>query len=239
MAEEHTLSYYLMKAEPDSRVVKGKDVKFSVDDFEQVKVTAWEGVRNYQARNFMQKMKVLFYHSNTKIPGIAGFAEVAKEAYPDQTAWDKNHPYYDEKSKADSPRWYMVDVRFVSRAVNFVPLALLRYLSTLIDPPAEMAYLTEDDLKAIKNMPLLNRGRLSVQQINKGAWDTISKIATNGFEGLENYGLTSTNPKRKRKGDTTALAGDILEHDEGNGGETLMSEKANTREIRKSKRAKK
>ncbi|KAI0797192.1 PUA-like domain-containing protein [Abortiporus biennis] len=74
--------YWLMKAEPDSRIVKGKDVKFSVDDFESIKTTPWEGVRNYEARNLMKEMqvgdKVLFYHSNCKNPGIAGFAEVGR-----------------------------------------------------------------------------------------------------------------------------------------------------------------
>lgn len=76
-----------MKAEPNSRIVKEKDVKFSVDDFDSVKTTPWEGVRNAEARNLMKEMKVgdkvLFYHSNCKTPGIAGFAEVSKEAYPD------------------------------------------------------------------------------------------------------------------------------------------------------------
>lgn len=88
-----------MKAEPDSRIVKGKDVKFSVDDFETARTTPWEGVRNFEARNLMKEMsigdKILFYHSNCKSPGIAGFAEVSKEAYPDYTAWDSSHPYFD------------------------------------------------------------------------------------------------------------------------------------------------
>jgi predicted RNA-binding protein with PUA-like domain len=83
--------YWLMKAEPDSRIVKGKDVKFSVDDFEAARTTSWEGVRNFEARNLMKEMsigdKILFYHSNCKNPGIAGFAEVSKEAYPDCMSW--------------------------------------------------------------------------------------------------------------------------------------------------------
>ncbi|KAG6378594.1 PUA-like domain-containing protein [Boletus reticuloceps] len=84
--EESTRNYWLMKAEPHSRVVKGKD--FGIDDFEAVEFTPWEGVRNYEARNLMKEMvlgdKILFYHSNCKNPGIAGFAEVSKEAYPDR-----------------------------------------------------------------------------------------------------------------------------------------------------------
>jgi predicted RNA-binding protein with PUA-like domain len=79
--------FWLMKAEPNSRIVKGRDVKFSVDDFEAAGTTPWEGVRNPEARNLMKEMqvgdKVLFYHSSCNIPGIAGFAEVTKEAYPD------------------------------------------------------------------------------------------------------------------------------------------------------------
>lgn len=86
------MKHWLMKAEPDSRIVKGKDVKFSVDDFEAMKTTPWEGVRNAEARNLMKEMRVgdrvLFYHSNCKNPGIAAFAEVSKEAYPD---WKLRH----------------------------------------------------------------------------------------------------------------------------------------------------
>ncbi|KAJ2935051.1 hypothetical protein H1R20_g2004, partial [Candolleomyces eurysporus] len=154
-------NYYLLKAEPDSRIVKGKDVKFSVDDFEQIKTSPWEGVRNFEARNIMKEMKkgdkALFYHSNCKNPGIAAFAEVSKEAYPDYTAWDPAHPYYDVKTDQEKPKWFMVDLTFNSRAKHFVPLALLRYISTVSvsssaepDIVEEISYLRRKGVAAIK-----------------------------------------------------------------------------------------
>ncbi|KAJ3330950.1 hypothetical protein HDU76_004458 [Blyttiomyces sp. JEL0837] len=100
-----------MKAEPDSRIVKGKDVKFSIDDLEAIGVSQWDGVRNYQARNIMQSMHkgdlVFFYHSNTKTPGICGLMTVEREAYVDHTAFDESHPYFDIKSKKEKPTWFM------------------------------------------------------------------------------------------------------------------------------------
>jgi len=178
--------YWLMKAEPDSRVVKGKDVKFSVDDFESVKTTPWEGVRNAEARNIMKEMKVgdkvLFYHSNCKTPGIAGFAEVSKEAYPDYTAWDSSHPYYDAKTDKANPKWYMVDVTFVSRTAHFVPLALLRRIAAVPTnaPPSDVEYIGEDGVKAIKQMALVTRGRLSVQRVDEKTWGVIETLAEKG-----------------------------------------------------------
>ncbi|KAF8559157.1 DUF55-domain-containing protein, partial [Imleria badia] len=177
-------NYWLMKAEPDSRVVKGKD--FSIDDFESVGSTPWEGVRNYEARNLMKEMvlgdKILFYHSNCKNPGIAGFAEVSKEAYPDYTAWDSAHPYFDEKSDKDNPRWLMVDAKFMSRARHFVPLSLLRHLADLPSaiPPEEVSYVGEDGIIAIKAMPLITRGRLSVQRVSAKCWDVIHTMVDQG-----------------------------------------------------------
>ncbi|KAF7325756.1 Autophagy-related protein [Mycena kentingensis (nom. inval.)] len=183
-----TDKYWLLKAEPDSRIVKGKDVKFSVDDFEAApnKTSAWEGVRNYEARNLMKEMrsgeKALFYHSNCKNPGIAGFAEVAKEAYPDHTAWDSAHPYYDAKSKQDDPKWFMVDLTLVERAKHFVPLTLLKYIADLKDdtPPTEVEYIGENGVAAIKSMDLVTRGRLSVQRVTPAAWTAISQLAESG-----------------------------------------------------------
>ncbi|KAF8524573.1 PUA-like domain-containing protein [Hysterangium stoloniferum] len=194
-----------MKAEPDSRIVKGKDVKFSVDDFEATGTTAWEGVRNHEAKNIMKGMnlgdKVLFYHSNTKSPGIAGFAEVSKEAYPDHTAWDKRreHPYFDPKTDPNLPKWFMVDLRFASRASHFVSLALLRHISTLSKPPSTMGYLEVEDLKAIKDMALLNKGRLSVQRVTKEEWDVVEKIAEEGYEGLNLRAATKEKGAHKAK----------------------------------------
>ncbi|KAG9123615.1 hypothetical protein FRC07_014496, partial [Ceratobasidium sp. 392] len=176
---------WLMKAEPDSRIVKGKDVKFSVDDFETCGTTAWEGVRNHEAKNIMRKQmkvgdKVFFYHSNCKPPGVAAIAEVSKEAYPDYTAEDPTHPYYDPKSASrgtsSEPIWWMVELTFGARLKHFVPLSVLRRVSACanigevaqLTPGSEsgqpsFAYLSVEDLVALKKMPLLNRGRLSVQ----------------------------------------------------------------------------
>ncbi|KAH9927299.1 PUA-like domain-containing protein [Fomitopsis serialis] len=177
--------HWLMKAEPDSRVVKGKDVKFSVDDFENVKTTPWEGVRNAEARNLMKEMKegdqVLFYHSNCKVPGIAAFAET-RELPPTDTAWDPSHPYYDQKTDKEKPKWYMVDVTFVSRAAHFIPLALLRKISLVSedDVPEEVAYIGEEGVKSIKQMALVTRGRLSVQRVDEKTWDVIQQMADKG-----------------------------------------------------------
>ncbi|PPQ94808.1 hypothetical protein CVT25_007445 [Psilocybe cyanescens] len=216
--------YWLLKAEPDTRIVKGKDVKFSVDDFEHVKTSPWEGVRNYEARNLMKEMKegdkALFYHSNCKVPGIAAFAQVSKEAYPDFTAWDSSHPYYDPKSDPKEPKWFMVDLTFTSRAPHFVPLALLRKISDLAPSPQgipdEIAYIGEAGVASIKtvdervrrvdliDMDLVTRGRLSVQRVDEGAWKAINELAKNGGwedmdlrPGKKGNTIASANPKSK------------------------------------------
>ncbi|KAI9331669.1 thymocyte nuclear protein 1 [Zopfochytrium polystomum] len=143
--------YFLMKAEPESRLEKGKDVKFSIDDLAAVGHSSWDGVRNHEARNNMQSMRVgdlvLFYHSNCKQPGIAGIAKVSKLAYPDHTAWDSSHPYFDKKSNPEKPTWYMVDVEFVRKLDAFLPLKLLQ------------------EQPELKNMQLIRRSRLSVSKV--------------------------------------------------------------------------
>jgi predicted RNA-binding protein with PUA-like domain len=116
------MKYWLIKSEPDV---------FSIDDLKKVKREAWDGVRNYQARNFMMKeMKpgdlALFYHSNAKPPGVAGIAKVAGETYPDPTQFDKRSDYYDSKSKQDNPRWWLVDFQFVKKFKQEVPLDALK-----------------------------------------------------------------------------------------------------------------
>ncbi|EMD40365.1 hypothetical protein CERSUDRAFT_110960 [Gelatoporia subvermispora B] len=196
-----TAKHWLMKAEPDSRVVKGKDVKFSVDDFQTIKTTPWEGVRNAEARNLMKEMQtgdqVLFYHSNCKNPGIAAFAEVEKEAYPDYTAWDETHPYYDPKTDKEKPKWFMVDVTFKARAANFVPLALLRRIAAASEPPHEVAYIGEEGVNAIKEMALVNRGRLSVQRVELNAWGIIQMLAEKG--GWDNPSSGTSKPSANSK----------------------------------------
>ena len=150
--------YWLLKTEPNT---------YSIDDLarESNKTTCWEGVRNYQARNFIRDdMKkgdgVLLYHSNADPPGIVGTAVIAREAYPDITAFDKKSKYYDAKSKREEPRWFMVDVKLGKKFANLIPLDQLR------------------DIAALDDMVLLQKGsRLSVQPVTKKQFDTILKLA--------------------------------------------------------------
>ena len=109
--------YWLMKSEPDA---------FSIDDLEKVGTEPWNGVRNYQARNFMRSMQVgdgvLFYHSNCKEPGIVGTATVASAAYPDDTQFNPKSDYYDPKSTREEPRWSLVDVKFERKLKRTITL---------------------------------------------------------------------------------------------------------------------
>ncbi|TYT26027.1 EVE domain-containing protein [Luteimonas viscosa] len=113
--------YWLMKSEPTD---------FSIDDLERVGTEPWTGVRNYQARNFMRQMQVgdgvLFYHSNTQVPGIYGIGEVASTAYPDPTQFRKKSKYYDPKATQEQPRWDLVDVKFVRKFDRGIPLDEIR-----------------------------------------------------------------------------------------------------------------
>lgn len=109
--------YWLMKSEPDA---------FSIDHLKKVGTEPWNGVRNYQARNFMRSMQVgdgvLFYHSNCKEPGIVGTALVASEAYPDETQFNPKSDYYDPKSTREDPRWSLVDVKFERKLKRTISL---------------------------------------------------------------------------------------------------------------------
>ena len=118
------MNYWLMKSEPD--VFSFEDLKARPKQTEP-----WDGVRNYQARNFMRDSMevgdlILFYHSNTKPPGVAGIAEVASPPYPDPTAFDKESKYYDSKSDQHSPRWILVDVKFKADLKQFVSLESIK-----------------------------------------------------------------------------------------------------------------
>ncbi|KAK0545833.1 hypothetical protein OC846_005509 [Tilletia horrida] len=176
--------HWLMKAEPEARLEKGVDVAFSVDHFEKVKTTTWDGVRNPEAKTIMkEKMKlgdeVLFYHSNC----VAGLAEVSKEGYPDHTAWDPKHPYFDPKTDQANPKWFMVNCTFKSRLSHFVPLALLQHISSASltsDQKKDVAFLSPDHIKAIGSMALLNRGRLSVQPVTPLAYEAIALLGDKG-----------------------------------------------------------
>ncbi|KAL9003135.1 MAG: hypothetical protein Q9188_003977 [Gyalolechia gomerana] len=124
-------SYWLMKAEPESRFEKGKDVKFSIDDLKNAtEPEAWDGVRNATARNniraMMQGDMAFFYHSNCKKPGIVGTMEIVQEHSVDETAFDPEHPYYDEKSIREKPKWFVVHVEFRRKFPALVSLKELQ-----------------------------------------------------------------------------------------------------------------
>ena len=207
--------HWLLKAEPESRLVKGVDGAFSVDLFEKVHTSPREGVRNYQARNFLRDdMKVgdavLFYHSNCALPGIVALAHVCKEGYPDSTAWDAHHPYYDAKSHPDAPRWYMVDVAFERRLTHPVPLALLQHMTRALTESQrqDVSYLTQEHLEALSHMALLHRSRLSVQPVDPMAYEAILLLGDRG--GFEHWpgkwAPTAPPPPKRRRRALTAGA---------------------------------
>ena len=110
--------YWMMKSEPDA---------FSIDDLARVGTEPWNGVRNYQARNFMRDGMqvgdgVMIYHSNCKVPGVAGLATVASAAYPDATQFDAGSDYFDPKATREAPRWFLVDVAFERKLRRVIPL---------------------------------------------------------------------------------------------------------------------
>jgi len=153
------MSYWLMKTEPST---------FSIDDLARAprKTTAWDGVRNYQARNMLRdQMKrgdeAFLYYSSTDVPGIVGVMEITKEGYPDDTAFDRKHPHYDPDSDPAKPRWYMVDVRLKERFPRIITLAELRAHAT----------------KELKGMVLLRPGnRLSVSPVEPQHWKFIRSL---------------------------------------------------------------
>lgn len=125
------MAFWLMKSEPDC---------FSIDDLQNCpeQTSPWDGVRNYQARNFMRDDMqigdlIFFYHSNCKEPGIVGIAKVASDAYPDFTAWDSQSEHPDPASTPEHPRWYMVDVQFVEKFNEIIPLGLMKTCPELTD----------------------------------------------------------------------------------------------------------
>jgi predicted RNA-binding protein with PUA-like domain len=149
------MAFWLMKSEPD---------EFSIDDLASApdKTTAWFGVRNYQARNFMLKQmqvgdKVFFYHSSCPEPGIAGIAEVSSAAYPDASQFERKSPYFDPEAKRESPRWFNVDVRFL-RKTRLISLPELR------------------GRRELSKMRTLARGnRLSITPVSTAEWEFITR----------------------------------------------------------------
>ncbi|MFZ5979701.1 MAG: EVE domain-containing protein [Candidatus Zixiibacteriota bacterium] len=149
--------YWLFKSEPET---------FSIDHLKSCPdgVSGWEGVRNYQARNMLRDEikigdEVLFYHSNARPSGIAGICRVVKNGYPDKTAFDPNSEYYDPKASPDNPRWYRVDVQFVSKLAEVIPLAVLK------------------ETPGLEKMMVTQKGsRLSIQPVKPDEWKIIKKL---------------------------------------------------------------
>jgi predicted RNA-binding protein with PUA-like domain len=150
-------NHWLFKSEPDV---------YGIDDLQQEpKGTGhWDGIRNYQARNFLRDQvkegdRVFIYHSQCKPPGIAGIARVVREAYPDPAQFDPDSDYYDPKASKDNPRWYAVDIQFEEKFPELVPLKTIKQQAELED------------------MVLLKQGRLSVQPVKATEWKKILKLA--------------------------------------------------------------
>lgn len=159
----------VMPREPGERlhwVMKSEPSVFSIEDLRNKpdSTSAWDGVRNYTARNFMMQMKlgdlVFFYHSSDEPVGVAGIAEVVREAYPDHTSWDPDSKYHDPKSTPEKPRWYMVDVKWVETFPELLALAELR------------------GRKALSRMVMLRKGnRLSVTPLTLAEWNAVLALA--------------------------------------------------------------
>lgn len=149
------MKYWLMKSEPDV---------YSIDQLKKDKTTWWEGVRNYQARNFMMKDMevgdaVLFYHSNAEPPGVAGLAVVSKKAEPDKQQFDKKSEYFDPKATKEKPIWYCVQLGFDEKFKELVSLQDLR------------------DNEKLQDMLVLAKGsRLSVQPVDKKHFEIVKKM---------------------------------------------------------------
>ena len=150
--------YWLVKSEPDA---------YSVDDLRRDGSTFWNGVRNYQARNFMRdEMQpgdgVLFYHSNADPPGVAGIARVSRSGYPDPTARDPGSPYHDPKATDEDPRWFMVDLAFEEAFAEIVPLEALR------------------TTPGLEEMLVTKKSRLSVQPVREEEFEIVRRLGRGG-----------------------------------------------------------
>ena len=150
------MNHWLLKSEPDT---------FGIDDLAALpkQTTAWDGVRNYQARNMLRdSMKkgdeAFFYHSSCAIPGIAGIVRVVKEGYPDATAFDPKHHHYDAESRRSEPRWFVVDVKLVRKLKRLITLDELRKYAN----------------NELSDFVILRRGnRLSITPVSKEDWDFV------------------------------------------------------------------
>jgi len=153
------MKYWLFKSEPG---------EFSIDDLASRprQTEHWDGVRNYQARNFMRdKMRIgdlgFFYHSSCATPAIVGIVKVVKEAYADHTAFDPDDKHFDDKSDPEAPRWFMVDVQLVRK----------------LDEPITLSALKSCKNRVMNDFPLTRRGnRLSIMPVTKPQWDFILRL---------------------------------------------------------------
>jgi predicted RNA-binding protein with PUA-like domain len=146
--------YWLMKAEREV---------YPIEQWKKEKVTFWDGVRNYTARNFMRdQMKkgdgMFFYYSGGKPSGIMGVGEIVKEGYPDHTAFDPKDVHFDEKSDPQKPTWYMVDVKFVKACKHILPIDFLK------------------KVPGLQKMALFKYSRLSVQPVTESEWKIIHRL---------------------------------------------------------------
>lgn len=152
-----SIKYWLMKSEPST---------FSINDLRNKpnQTDYWDGVRNYQARNYMRdEMKlgdeVLFYHSNCKEPGVVGLAVVSKEGFPDHTSWDPDSKYFDPKSTPDTPRWFMVELTWKEEFRKTVTLKELK------------------EVPELSNMKVIQKGqRLSIQPVTEEEFKIVCQM---------------------------------------------------------------
>ncbi|WP_043319653.1 EVE domain-containing protein [Microbulbifer sp. HZ11] len=150
------MNYWLFKSEPD---------EYSLDDLksEPGHTGRWDGIRNYQARNFLRDKVaegdgVLFYHSACKVPAIVGTAQVVRAAYPDPAQFDAESKYFDPKATADKPRWFCVDIRWQSEFARPLPLKEIK------------------QNRALAEMVLVRQGRLSIQPVSESEWRLLLKL---------------------------------------------------------------
>lgn len=152
---------------PRNWLLKSEPEVYSIDDLRRDGHTTWEGVRNYQARNFLRDEarpgdRVLYYHSNAEPPGVAGLATVARAGYPDPTARDPESDYFDPKASDQDPRWYMIDVAFADKFPALVPLDTLRATPGL------------------EKMLVINKSRLSVQPVTDEEYEIVARLGREG-----------------------------------------------------------
>jgi predicted RNA-binding protein with PUA-like domain len=152
------MNYWLIKSEPDA---------FSIDDLKNCpgRTDHWDGIRNYQARNFIRDAMckgdlALFYHSSCAKPGVVGICEIVSAAYPDHTAFDPASKYFDPGSDPENPRWLMMDVRYKRKLKRLISLEEIKQHAERLD-----------------GLPLIRRGnRLSIMPVDKAHWDLILSL---------------------------------------------------------------